>query len=245
MSTGVFCGGTLVSSNMIVTAAHCTEGNNANGIYVTSGHVNQGANSAVQEANFQSSKVKEIIEHPQWNTNSLRADIAILVLESPMEYTVGVRPACLPPVDFIADRQSPESPTLSDQKQGPVCVISGYGNTKGTGNEYVLQETTVPIISNEQCNARYPNSINDGSICAGYFEGGTDTCQGDSGGPLVCNIEGSWSLVGVTSWGAGCAQAEAPGVYTRITHYQSWIDQVLKFCNNPDSESCKNLNFRN
>jgi hypothetical protein len=64
-------------------------------------------------------------------------------------------------------------------------------------------------------------------MCAGYDEGGIDSCLGDSGGPLFTEIDGEGVIVGVTSWAEGCAMPMRPGVYTRVSHYQWWIDNTI------------------
>ena len=73
------------------------------------------------------------------------------------------------------------------------------------------------------------HSVFESQICSGYVEGGTDTCQGDSGGPMVCFQDGSWKLVGITSWGVGCAERKSPGVYTRVTDYLDWISEQIQY----------------
>jgi secreted trypsin-like serine protease len=65
-------------------------------------------------------------------------------------------------------------------------------------------------------------------LCAGKFDnGGTDSCQGDSGGPFICVVGNSPELTGVVSWGVGCAQAQKPGVYNRISHSKAWIEKSV------------------
>ena len=64
------------------------------------------------------------------------------------------------------------------------------------------------------------------SVCAGYENGYRDSCAGDSGGPLVCVRSGIPVQVGITSWGVKCAEQKRPGVYTRLSHYESWITDI-------------------
>lgn len=82
---------------------------------------------------------------------------------------------------------------------------------------------SVPVTTNAQCNAMYSGMITAGMLCAGFPEGGRDACQMDSGGPLTFNNQ----LIGVVSWGAGCARPNAPGVYARVAHYRNWINGLL------------------
>ena len=114
----------------------------------------------------------------------------------------------------------------------------------------VLKVAAVPLVPAEACNSKdaYGDQANDGMICAGYMDGGTDSCKGDSGGPLACNIDGNqqksnllrifvflkkyileisgqFQLLGLVSWGDGCAAKNKPGVYTKVFYYLNWIQE--------------------
>ena len=112
---------------------------------------------------------------------------------------------------------------------GAQCWITGWGTLQSGGSHPEnLQQASVPIVSHETCVADYDSSSIDASmVCAGYDAGGKDSCQGDSGGPLVCESGGSYYLHGVTSWGYGCASADYYGVYARVHHLRSWINQKM------------------
>uniref|UniRef100_A0A8C3FUB7 Peptidase S1 domain-containing protein n=1 Tax=Chrysemys picta bellii TaxID=8478 RepID=A0A8C3FUB7_CHRPI len=99
-----------------------------------------------------------------------------------------------------------------------------------------LQKLQVPIIDSKTCRNLYltnmhnrpPNrNIQDDMICAGYAEGMRDACNGDSGGPMACIVGDVWVLAGIVSWGEGCAIKNRPGVYSRLTSYQSWIREYI------------------
>uniref|UniRef100_A0A8C9XUD5 trypsin n=1 Tax=Sander lucioperca TaxID=283035 RepID=A0A8C9XUD5_SANLU len=91
-----------------------------------------------------------------------------------------------------------------------------------------LMEVNVPIVGNRECNCDYGvGSITNNMICAGLRAGGKDSCQGDSGGPLVSKQGSRWILGGIVSFGNGCAQPNFPGVYTRVSQYQSWINNQI------------------
>ncbi|KAK3557065.1 hypothetical protein QTP70_024451, partial [Hemibagrus guttatus] len=95
-------------------------------------------------------------------------------------------------------------------------------------NPGVLQEAMVPTVNTYLCDFLLGfGSITTNMMCAGYLQGGTDTCQGDSGGPLVSKQGAVWIQAGITSWGKGCAQLNAPGVYTRVSQFQNWISSVI------------------
>lgn len=88
-----------------------------------------------------------------------------------------------------------------------------------------LRAVTVPIVSQSYCRKQYGRVLTPRMICAGYRQGGKDSCQGDSGGPLTCVINNVRQLIGVVSFGAGCATPNYPGVYARVTAFRSWISQ--------------------
>lgn len=89
-----------------------------------------------------------------------------------------------------------------------------------------LRAAIVPIANQDYCNKQYRGKITPRMICAGYKEGGKDSCQGDSGGPLIDEVDGTPQLVGVVSFGSGCAKPKYPGVYARVTAAREWIGSV-------------------
>ncbi|XP_072034200.1 uncharacterized protein [Amphiura filiformis] len=112
-------------------------------------------------------------------------------------------------------------------------MAAGWGRTL-EGDYYFygpddLQQVNVPLISSEHCRSpdfNYGSRVTDEMICAGVE--GNDTCQGDSGGPLVCkDVNGLWHLVGITSWGYGCAVDRQPGVYARVAWLLDFIEDTI------------------
>ncbi|XP_063067984.1 transmembrane protease serine 3-like [Engraulis encrasicolus] len=208
------CGGSIITQQWIITAAHCVSGFSDVSLWsIYAGLLTQPLSSVG------SLGLQKIITHHNYRTNSLDYDIALLQLTKPVAFNGLVEPICLPSSGEMF-------------KEGHMCLISGWGATEDDGESSVqLLVAEVPLISTTRCNEPlvHQGSITPWMICAGYLEGGTDTCQGDSGGPLACEVEGStWTLVGVTSWGQGCAQRNKPGVYTRISSALSWIHQELE-----------------
>ena len=92
----------------------------------------------------------------------------------------------------------------------------------------MLNQVTVPVMGRSQCEAFYVDMIGPSMMCCGYEGGGMDSCSGDSGGPLVCQRKnkGPWFLYGITSWGIGCAEPKKPGVYTAVSTYRNWIQNI-------------------
>ncbi|XP_020836212.1 plasma kallikrein-like isoform X2 [Phascolarctos cinereus] len=92
-----------------------------------------------------------------------------------------------------------------------------------------LQKVRIPLVPIEECRKKYiQHKVTDQMVCAGYKEGGKDACKGDSGGPLSCYQNGVWQLVGITSWGDGCAKKDHPGVYTKVAAYVDWILEITQ-----------------
>ena len=108
------------------------------------------------------------------------------------------------------------------------AVVTGWGRLSSSGPlADILQEATVRTLSTEQCRGKYgENRISDNMICT--VQSGTDSCKGDSGGPLaVLGQDGSYSQIGIVSWGRDCARPGYPGVYTRLTSLLGWIQKPM------------------
>ncbi|XP_033627170.1 serine protease hepsin-like [Asterias rubens] len=222
------CGGTLVDNKYVVSAAHCFEGEYADASRwkVQLGKLSA-ANSIDASYGEYESSVTQIHVHGDYNSQTSDNDIAILVLSDPVPDSTGdfVNIACL---DTHSRKVFNETSN---------CFITGFGATQWQGNvASILQEANVPLIGRDTCNAlnSYSGQVTNNMMCAGYLQGGVDSCQGDSGGPLVCAAkdghrdEERWYLVGVTSWGYGCASPDYPGVYTDVSKYVTWLQEKME-----------------
>ncbi|XP_070598215.1 cationic trypsin-3-like [Erythrolamprus reginae] len=197
-----FCGGTIINNQWIVSAAHC---------YVSRMQVRLGEHSLTKnDDSEQYIDAVKIIPHPKFSFRTMDNDIMLIKLAKPASLNSRVSALRLP---------------SSCPSTGATCLVSGWGNTLSSGENYpdLLQCLKVPVLSQSECIAAYPGEITSNMFCAGYLEGGKDSCQGDSGGPFVCNGE----LQGVVSWGDGCAEKGNPGVYTQVCKYISWIQKTI------------------
>ncbi|KAF0708690.1 Aste57867_6244 [Aphanomyces stellatus] len=195
------CGASLIASNVVLTAAHCEPS--------TNDFVAIGSHFASGKEDGEQIKVKEVFVHKKYNDTTFSNDFAILILE---------RASKFPPVEVSFDEVAPATPT----------VVRGWGRTAEGGQpSNVLLEVGVDALANAQCATLLsPYSVDEFMLCAGG-KLGEDSCQGDSGGPLTVEANGSAKLVGVVSWGLGCAQANKPGVYSRISAARSFIQPFL------------------
>jgi trypsin len=209
---GEFCGGTLVSSTKVVTAAHCVVAVRAVPwvLSVTAGRTDLTGSGGVRSA------VRRIWVHPGFRVSVSRGelvnhhDVAVLTLAGPL----GDR--FLPAVG--QGERGPYQP-------GTVARILGWGITaENGGGSDVLRSARVPVLADRDCAADLGGAYDPAEMtCAGYPEGGVDTCQFDSGGPLVIGDR----LAGITSWGVGCARPGQPGVYTRLASYADLIGEQI------------------
>merc|ERR1711976_61749 len=205
------CGAVLVSKKWALTAAHCIDGrNNAAYFKLVGGTNKQDGSGIVMD-------IEQMFPHPGFVGNPLLGfpdDIALIKLAS--EATLGpkVNVALMPPsgMDFTGNKD---------------CWISGWGKTYWADNGIPmdLQEANIQIPTNNACQARMSAPILETHICAGLGDGAS-ACSGDSGGPMSCKVGDKWYVSGLTSFGIVTCSG-FPSVYTRVSEYESWINDII------------------
>jgi secreted trypsin-like serine protease len=198
-----FCGGSVIAEDVVLTAAHCVEESAAEDLVVFSGAIDLESEDVVETA-VSDLHVAEDYNDPIAMSN----DWALLKLAEPLD------------VEPIALAAEPEEYDLLE--------TAGWGDT-GEGFPTTAQWVEVPFVSDEDCEAAYPDEVDAQTmLCAGDLEnGGVDSCQGDSGGPIMTPAGEEQVLVGIVSWGYGCAEAGNPGVYGEVADFNDAIEEVL------------------
>jgi trypsin len=200
-SESAYCGGALVAPDRVLTAAHCISGYRLGGVRVIAGRTDlrsdEGEVRMVQRAWIP----------PGYRAPTEGDDIAVLVLDRALSY-----------------RTLPLETDHGAYPPGRPAIVLGWGYTAENGpSSPMLRSAEVPLVEDGDCADIYRDFDADSMVCAGDPSSGMDACYGDSGGPLVAGDR----LIGITSWGSGCAREGAPGVYSRVAAYATVINEQL------------------
>ncbi|CAM9824080.1 unnamed protein product [Rangifer tarandus platyrhynchus] len=223
------CGAVLINSRWLLSTAHCflkkPKAPESYRVLLGSTQLYQHGPQAREVP------VSRIVTHPDFEKlHPFGSDIAMLQLLSPVNFTPSIVPACLPVPGMKLPSNSP-------------CWITGWGMLSEETpllEPFHLQEGKVSFIENKFCNMLYGHakgrnfSVHEDMLCAGDFSTGKSICHGDSGGPLVCDFASSWVLMGLASWGFDCRHPIYPSIFTNVTYFTDWINEIQRLT--PHSE---------
>lgn len=200
-----FCGGSLIASNWVLTAAHCVNDDDPVQVKV-------GLHNLKDTQGVETFGVKRKVIHPEYNQVRYDADYALLELDGESKFK---------PIQIQKSEVDFEASFL--------VTTSGWGVLRdgGMSVSQKLMKVSLPLVPQKVCEASYPSKLTDRMMCAGLAEGGKDSCQGDSGGPLFYKSRGKLLLIGVVSWGEGCARPKKYGIYSRLSKEIDWIGTTL------------------
>ncbi|XP_070503313.1 serine protease snake-like [Chironomus tepperi] len=212
------CGGSLISEQHVITAAHCSNSNGLIPSIVRLGDLNLKMTEEYLPEN--DVPIAKFISHEKYLSNEKKYDIAIINLVKKVTFSKYIRPACLSTSEMLIENSK--------------AIATGWGLTEAltTRTSNNLKKVELSIIDNNTCQQIYNDTkIDESKLCAGELEGGKDTCQGDSGGPIQVFLgKGKcvFVLIGITSYGdILCGFKNSPGIYTKVSYHIDWIEKIV------------------
>ncbi|OXU31175.1 hypothetical protein TSAR_009417 [Trichomalopsis sarcophagae] len=202
------CGGTLITSRHVVSAAHCFYEVKLNAIATLGSTTLEAADQAVHYS------IKKVYIHPKYNHSGFENDVALLELDEEVEFTDAIQPICLPIQSRRINRKN---------FVGESAFVAGWGALEFDGTQSDgLREAELRVIGNDKCqkDLRLMN-ITSNVICAGNEK--QSPCQGDSGGPLMYRDGSIYYLIGIVSNGYRCGSENTPSIFMRTTSFTDYI----------------------